>query len=35
LLPAVGKTDALIEIASGNSELLHELGMAVDVEAMI
>jgi hypothetical protein len=35
LLPAVGKTDSLIEIASGNSELLHELGMAVDVEAMI
>jgi hypothetical protein len=35
LLPAVGKADALIEIASGNSELLHELGMAVDVEAMI
>jgi len=35
LLPAVGKTDALIEIASGNSELLHELGMVVDIEAMI
>jgi hypothetical protein len=35
LLPAIGKTDVLIDIASGNSELLHELGMAVNVEAMI
>jgi tetratricopeptide (TPR) repeat protein len=35
LLPAVGRTDALIDIASGNSELLHEFGMSVDVESMI
>lgn len=35
LLPSVGKTDVLIEIASGNSELLHEYGMSGDVAGMI
>ena len=35
LLPAIGKTDELIDFASGSSELLHEMGISGNVGAII